>query len=92
MRGRNYFLYSPARPVLTSAAMADLTTKEVAERYHVQDAAVRQWCRRGLFQNAYQEQTPFGALWRIPERDLKKFAPTKKTGRPPKPREEENAA
>lgn len=64
-----------------SAAM-DLTTKEVAGRYAVQDAAVRQWCRRGLFPNAYEEETPRGSVWRIPEADLVGFVKPKKTGRP----------
>lgn len=68
--------------------MADLTTKEVAERFDVQDAAVRQWRRRGLFPNAYEEVTPRGTVWRIPEIDLVGFSPPKKTGRPPKARKE----
>ncbi len=71
--------------------MADLTTKEVAERYDVQDAAVRQWCRLELFPNAYEEQTPRGSIWRIPEGDLVNFQKPKKTGRPRNPRKEEAA-
>lgn len=68
--------------------MADLTTKEVAVRYNVQDAAVRQWCRRGLLPSAYEEQTPRGAVWRIPAGALRGFEPPKRTGRPPKQRKE----
>ncbi|MET0624142.1 MAG: helix-turn-helix domain-containing protein [Pyrinomonadaceae bacterium] len=68
--------------------MADLTTKEVAIRFGLKDAAVRQWCRKGLLPNAYEEQTPRGALWRIPEADLMGFTPPRKTGRPPKVRKE----
>jgi len=63
--------------------VADLTTKEVAGRYGVGDAAVRQWCRRRLLPNAYEQPTPRGVVWRIPEKDLKGFEPPKKTGRPP---------
>jgi hypothetical protein len=62
--------------------MADLTTKQVAERFEVQPPAVRQWCRRGLFPNAYEQDAPRGAVWMIPEKDLKGFEPPKKTGRP----------
>lgn len=62
----------------------DLTTKQVAERYQVLDATVRLWRRRGLFPNAYELETPRGAVWMIPEKDLKGFEPPKKTGRPPK--------
>lgn len=63
--------------------MADLTTKEVAERYGVLDATVRLWRRRKLFPNAYELGTPRGTVWMIPEGDLKGFEPPKKTGRPP---------
>ena len=64
----------------------DLTTKQVAERYRVLDATVRLWRRRGLFPNAYEMETPRGAVWMIPEGDLMGFEPPKKTGRPPKPK------
>ena len=74
--------------MLLSAAMADLTTKEVAERFSVQDAAVRQWCRRGLLPGAFEEATPRGPVWKIPEADLTGFTPPKKTGRPPTKRKE----
>lgn len=63
--------------------MADLTTKEVGWRYGVQAPAVRQWCGRGLFPNAYQVQTPGGPVWMIPEKDLKGFKAPRRTGRPP---------
>lgn len=62
--------------------VASLTTKQVAERYGVQAAAVRQWVRRGLLPNAYEQDTPRGKVWVIPEKDLKGFEPPKKTGRP----------
>lgn len=63
--------------------MADLTTKEVAARYDVEPPAVRQWCRRGLFPDAYEEEQERGTVWKIPERNLKGFEKPKKTGRPP---------
>jgi hypothetical protein len=68
--------------------MADLTTKEVAERYEVIDATVRLWRRRGLFPHAYELETPRGSVWMIPESDLEGFELPKKTGRPPKPKVE----
>jgi hypothetical protein len=68
--------------------MADLTTKEVSEQFGVLDATVRLWRRRGLFPHAYELKTPRGAVWMIPEGDLKEFQLPKKTGRPPKSRDE----
>ncbi len=68
---------------------ADLMTKEVAERYGVSPITVRLWCRRGLFPHAYEQETPRGAVWMIPERDLDKFQMPKKTGRPPRSSQQE---
>jgi predicted site-specific integrase-resolvase len=62
----------------------ELTTSQVAERLGVSAVTARWWCRRGLFPNAYEQQTPRGAIWMIPENDLKGFKPPKKTGRPRK--------
>jgi hypothetical protein len=45
--------------------------------------AVRFWIKRGLLPNAYEVEESRGTVWRIPEGDLKGFAPPKKTGRPP---------
>lgn len=73
-------------------AMADLTTKEVAVRYGVLDATVRLWRRRGLFPNAYEEQTPRGPVWKIPDGDLEGFQPPKRPGRPRKHQPQEKAA
>jgi hypothetical protein len=67
----------------------DLTTKDVAARLDVSPITARLWCRRGLFPNAYEQDTPRGSVWMIPESDLKGFEPPKKTGRPPKPKDEE---
>lgn len=64
----------------------ELTTAQVAERLRVSAVTARLWCRRGLFPNAYEQQTPRGAIWMIPEGDLKGFEPPKKTGRPRKER------
>jgi hypothetical protein len=69
----------------------ELTTAQVAERLGVSVVTVRLWCRRGLFPNAYEQQTPRGAVWMIPESDLKGFEPPKKTGRPPKAKIEMDA-
>jgi hypothetical protein len=68
--------------------MADLTTKEVSERFGVLDATVRLWRRRGLFPNAYQLETPRGAVWIIPEGDLKGFHRPRKSVRPPNLKDE----
>jgi hypothetical protein len=68
--------------------MANLTTKQVAERRNVGEAAVRQWCRRGLLIGAYEMETPRGPVWMIPEAALVSFTPPKKTGRPRKLKEE----
>lgn len=62
----------------------DLTTAQVAARYHVTPANVRLWCKRGLFPNAREVRESRGSVWRIPEKDLKGFARPKRTGRPPK--------
>jgi hypothetical protein len=72
--------------------MADLTTREVAERFDVLDGTVRLWRRRGLFPNAYELETPRGPVWMIPESDLAGFTKPKRTGRPPKHRPEVKAA
>ena len=69
----------------------ELTTKEVAMRFDVSPITARLWCRRGLFPNAYEMETPRGAVWMIPEIDIESFEPPKKTGRPPKSKEEKAA-
>jgi hypothetical protein len=50
--------------------------------------AVRFWIKRGLLPNAYAVEESRGSVWMIPERDLSGFVPPKKTGRPPKPKDE----
>jgi predicted site-specific integrase-resolvase len=69
----------------------ELTTAQVAERLGVSAVTARLWCRRGLFPNAYEQQTPRGAVWMIPESDLKGFESPKKTGRPRKEQTEQAA-
>jgi hypothetical protein len=59
----------------------ELSTSEVAARYGVVQRSVRDWCARGLFPNAYEQQTRRGPIWMIPEEDLKDFSPPK-MGRP----------
>ncbi len=63
--------------------MKRLTTSEVAARLDVAQVTVNVWCLQGKFPNAVKEETGRGALWTIPESDLKGFVkPT--AGRPPK--------
>ncbi len=78
--------------MLKSRAMngTELSTGQVAERLGVIADTVRKWCRRGLFPNAREMDTPRGAVWMIPAGDLKGFEPPKKTGRPPKAKPEQN--
>lgn len=60
----------------------DLSTSDVAVRYGVDARLVRKWCARGLFPNAYEQQTERGPVWKIPEADLEGFTPLRKVGRP----------
>jgi hypothetical protein len=59
----------------------ELSTSEVAALYGVVPRSVRDWCARGLFPNAYEQQTGRGPMWMIPEEDLQDFSPPK-MGRP----------
>ena len=59
----------------------ELSTAEVAEIFGVVPRSVREWCARGLFPKAYEQQTSRGPIWMIPEEDLKGFTPPK-MGRP----------
>lgn len=61
----------------------ELSTSEVASRLGVSAITVRLWCRRRLFKNARELQTPRGPVWVIPITDVEGFkAP--KLGRPKK--------
>lgn len=55
----------------------DLTAKEVAEKFNVDEQVARRWCRTGLFPNAYPSsiKTGRGNVWMVPESDLKNFKP-----------------
>jgi hypothetical protein len=61
----------------------ELTTTQVAARLEADARLIRLWCQQGRFKNARQVDTPRGAVWLIPESDLKGFKPPK-MGRPPK--------
>lgn len=74
-------------PCANLRGMADLSTKDVADRYGVLDATVRLWRRRGLFPHAYEAQTPRGPVWLIPEKDLRNFKPPKRGRIPKQPQE-----
>lgn len=68
-------------------ADTELTVTQVAEQLSVAAITVRKWCQRGLFPNAYLHETPLGALWMIPAKDLDNFEQPK-MGRPPKAKAE----
>jgi predicted ArsR family transcriptional regulator len=53
--------------------VAKLSTAQVAERFGVSQAAVKKWCRKGLFAKAELVDTPRGPVWEIPESDLEHF-------------------
>ncbi len=65
--------------------MAELTTTQAADRLGVGKSTVNLWCRQGRFPNAYAKEEARGAVWYIPESDLKGFSPPA-MGRPPKPK------
>ena len=65
-----------------SEAKKVLTTKEVAEKVGVKQITVRVWCEKGIFKNAFKEESPRGPYWVIPEEDLKNFTPQLRRGRP----------
>jgi excisionase family DNA binding protein len=52
----------------------DLTTTQAAERLGVGKSTVNLWCRQKRFPNAYAREEARGAVWYIPESDLKGFA------------------
>lgn len=63
-----------------------LTIREFAERHNVGKSTVALWCNNGTLNGAYQEETPFGNVWYIPEPTSKNFQKPKR-GRPPKAKE-----
>ena len=58
--------------------MKRMTTSEVAQRLGVAQVTVNVWCLQGKFPNAAREATPRGAVWTIPESDLKGFEKPKR--------------
>ena len=73
-----------ARVILYGASMVkELSTSQVAARLNVSAITVRLWCRRGLFKNAREVETPRGPVWMIPVGDVEGFT-SPKIGRPPK--------
>jgi transcriptional regulator with XRE-family HTH domain len=63
--------------------MKKLTTSEVANQLGIGKSTVTLYCRQGRFPNAESIDTPRGAIWYIPEGDVKAFTPPT-NGRPPK--------
>jgi hypothetical protein len=63
--------------------MANLTAKEVAEKYGVVKRVVQGWCERGLLPNAHKVASGFGFdVWQIPETDLINFVKPEGRGKP----------
>jgi hypothetical protein len=58
----------------------DLTAREIAEKYNVDEQVARRWCRTGLFPNAYPSpiKTGKGNVWLVPESDLENFTPPRR--------------
>ncbi|HEY0322677.1 MAG TPA: helix-turn-helix domain-containing protein [Pyrinomonadaceae bacterium] len=88
----NCFLYTQYYRTLIFLLMStdELSTAEVARRMNVSVHTVRWWCRHGLLPNAREVSESRGSVWKIPASDLKRFEPPKKTGRPPKPKDEDD--
>ena len=60
-----------------------LTVREVSERTGAAIPTVNLWCRAGRLAGAYQESTPYGHYWLIPESALEGIKVCGR-GRPPK--------
>jgi Helix-turn-helix domain len=61
--------------------MNDLTTREIAFLLQVPYTTAMTWITSGLFEAAYQEQTPRGPIWRVPRASLATFKKPQR-GRP----------
>lgn len=79
--GENYIDRTIRARLMCLAMNKELSTAEVAEIFGVVQRSVRDWCARGLFPNAYEQQTRRGPIWMIPQKDLEGFTPPK-MGRP----------
>lgn len=67
-----------------------LTVREVSERTGAAIPTVNLWCRSGRLEGAYQESSPYGDYWLIPEASIKGVI-VRGRGRPPKPQAEGEA-
>ena len=50
-----------------------LTIKEFSELHGIARSTVSLWCRNGTLEGAFQEVTPFGDIWYIPQITSDKF-------------------
>jgi hypothetical protein len=63
--------------------MANLTAKQVAEKYGVTKRVVQGWCERELLPNATKIDSGYGfEVWQIPETDLENFEKPVGRGKP----------
>ena len=60
-----------------------LTVREVHEKTGAAIPTVNLWCRSGRLKGAYQESSPYGDYWLIPEAALEGIE-VRGRGRPPK--------
>lgn len=67
-----------------------LTVRQVAERTGAAIPTVNLWCRSGRLEGAYQESSPYGDYWLIPEASIKGVM-VRGRGRPPKPKVDSGA-
>lgn len=56
---------------MTKKEVRKLTVREAAERLGAATSTLTLWCRERRFPHAEQVDTPRGAVWYIPETDLK---------------------
>lgn len=68
-----------------------LTVREVHERTGAAIPTVNLWCRSGRLKGAYQESSPYGDYWLIPETSLAGIV-VRGRGRPAKPKSQANGA
>jgi hypothetical protein len=67
-----------------------LTVREVAAKTGAAIPTVNLWCRSGRLIGAYQESSPYGDYWLIPESSLAGIE-VRGRGRPPKVKANEEA-
>jgi hypothetical protein len=70
---------------MAEAAHKMLTVRQVAERTGAAIPTVNLWCRSRRLEGAYQETSPYGDYWLIPEESIKGIV-VRGRGRPPKPK------